>query len=117
MSLSYSFTNVGFFNKHQTENELGKLLSEATPAADSGQIIFSEPLTWLPLSMAASRSPTENYVAQFPSILSFPTENFTSFQTGKYLIPEDAPANSTPYMIVRGSNKCLTDIAVFIVVD
>ena len=69
--LKYSFTNVGFFDKHETENMIGNILFEASPD-DSGQIFFDKS-SWLPLSLCCAVN-TKKYIAQFPRILSFPEE-------------------------------------------
>ena len=117
MSLMYPFTNVGFFFKHDTEDRIGNLAYSENPASDDGSIFFEKPVRSVEHAICVANNKEKNngYVATFPRINTFPEdEEFHRVIKGKYLLPDDAPPNTIPYMILRGAHEHCVCIQVLI---
>lgn len=119
MTAHYQFNNVAFFNRQETYDGMGELMLETTPCPNNGSIMFESPgFSWLPATLCVGVSNGRKYVARFPAIMKFDETEFSSgVSTGKYIVPEDAPKNSTPYMIVQVRDKKCIQISVFIIID
>ena len=109
MSITYPFTKVGFFFKGD-DNHIGNLAGEGTPEPNDGSIFFENPLSAVQTAVCVSYDKEENtgYVATFPHINKFPEDEFNISVKGKYTLPDDAPPNTIPYMVLRGAcGKCV----------
>ena len=105
MSITYPFTNVAFFFKHETKNCIGELASEATPHTIDGSIFFEKPLRTVQraVCVADNKDTSKSFVAIFPRVTTFPDEEFNNVIKGKYVEAGDAPTDTMPYMILRGA--------------
>ena len=84
------------------------MTSQMTPDPSGGSIVFEPPLEFLPQSICVAEKNGAGYFATFPPLNDFPDEEFRNVITGKYIEAADAPAGTTPCMMLVGkAGKCV----------